>query len=340
MAKTRMRYGKLAAGLAAASVLGACSGAGFKGASGGSSSRLAERSADAGDYQTSETLYRQAFEANPNSVEALVGLGRSYAGMGQYARAEQALNEASRRKPNDPQVLLELARTEISAGQPQAALANIDSALKRRPNDVQLLTARGIALDRLSRHAEAQATYRKGLQRDPTDFALLSNLGLSLGLSGQTSEGITILRELVRDGSATANTRGNLALVYGLAGREREASAALSDDMSPAAIQNNLAYYRQLRAALMKGKPIKLDQPAGTTAFRRDNSGDAGAGPGRPDADCIDEARERDRTGGAQDGPGRLRCAKDAAERGRADGRTQHRPDTVRAGEDHAACGC
>ena len=55
--------------------------------------------------------------ANPNSVDALVGLGRSYAGMGQYARAEQALNEANRRKPKDPAVLLELARTQLGAGQ-------------------------------------------------------------------------------------------------------------------------------------------------------------------------------------------------------------------------------
>ena len=224
--------------------------------------RLAERSADAGDFQTAETLYRQAFESNPGSVEALVGLGRSYAGLGQYARAEQALNEAKRRRPGDPDVLLELARTELGAGQAQAALANLDVAIRKRPRDVRIITARGIALDRLSRHAEAQATYRGGLERDPTDFALNSNLGLSLGLSGQTDAGIRILSELVRDGSANANTRGNLALVYGLAGREREARATLAGDLSPGAIQSNLGYYRELRAMLAKGKPIgNLGQP-------------------------------------------------------------------------------
>ncbi len=263
MARNRMRYRNLAAGVAVLSLLAGCSGGGgFTGASGSSSTRLADRSAAAGDFVTAETLYRQAFEANPNSIEALVGLGRSYAGMGQYARAEQALNEANRRKPKDPAVLLELARTQLGAGQAQAALANLDLALAKRPRDVQVITARGIALDRLSRHAEAQATYRDGLKRDPTDFALNSNLGLSLGLSGQTDAGIRILSELVRDGRANANTRGNLALVYGLAGREREAKATLARDLSPNAIQNNLAYYRELRAMLVKGKPIgNLGQP-------------------------------------------------------------------------------
>ena len=125
------------------------------------------------------------------------------------------------------------------------------------------MTARGIALDRLSRHAEAQEVYKRGLTKNPTDFALLSNLGLSYGLSGKTDEGIRILRELVRDGAATANTRGNLALVYGLAGREREAQAALAGDLSGAQIQNNLAYYRELRGMLLAGRPIgNIDQPA------------------------------------------------------------------------------
>ncbi len=257
MASFPTRRARLAAGVAVAALVAACAGGGT-----GSQARLAERSADAGDYQTAETLYRQAFDANPNSVDALIGLGRSYAGMGQYNRAEQALAEANRRRPNDPAVMLELARTELGAGQTEAAMANLDAGLKRRPHDVGLLTARGIALDRMSRHAEAQAAYREGLKHDPTDFALLSNLGLSLGLSGQTDQGITILRDLVRDPQANANTRGNLALVYGLAGREGDAKAALAGDLSSSQIQSNLVYYRELRGLLLKGRPITLDRPA------------------------------------------------------------------------------
>lgn len=258
---------RLAAGLAALSLLGACNG-GLGGAGAASPSRLAERSADAGDFQTAATLYQQAFDADPTSVEALVGLGRAYAGLGQFSRAEQALNEANRRRPRDPEVLLELARTALGAGQPQAALADVDLALARRPKDIRLLTAKGIALDRLSRHAEAQEIYRAGLQYDPTDFALLSNLGLSLGLSGQTGEGITILRELARDPAAGPTTRGNLALVYGLAGQDREAAAVLATDLGGAQVKNNLAYYRELRSMLLKGKPIGGFESAPATTRR------------------------------------------------------------------------
>jgi Flp pilus assembly protein TadD len=285
MSETNARYGRLITLLAAGSLLGACA-QGMGGSGKGSSVRLAERSADAGDFQTAATFYQQAFDANPRSVEALVGLGRSYTGLGQYARAEQALVEAQNRRPGDPEVLLELARTQLASGQAEAALGNLDVALRKRPRDVQIITARGIALDRLSRHAEAQETYRRGLAIDPTNFVLMSNLGLSLGLSGQTGEGITILRELVRDGAATANTRGNLALVYGLAGREREASATLAVDLSPSQIQNNLAYYRSLREMLRQGRPIgNLDAPGQKPAAKpRGNA--VGKAPAAPAAEA------------------------------------------------------
>jgi Flp pilus assembly protein TadD len=250
------RRAGLLAVLAAMAISGCASGPFSRGPEPGSPLRLAERAAAAGDHQTSATLYRQAFEADPRSIDALVGLGRSYAGLGQFARAEQALLGARARRPRDPRILLELARVQIGAGKPQAALENLDAARARAPRDLEIVTARGVALDRLSRHAEAQAAYREGLAFDPTNFALLSNLGLSYGLGGAPERGIGVLRELVRDAEANAQTRGNLALVYGLAGREREAAATLGGDLAAAQIEQNLAYYRELRTLLRQGRPI------------------------------------------------------------------------------------
>lgn len=238
-------------------ILSACAGgAGGGGSEAALSLRLADRAVAGGDFQTAATFYRQAFEQNPRSREALVGLGRAYSGMGQHVRGEQALLEASRRRPNDPQVLLELARIQISAGKALEALANLEEAAAHAPDDLDIIVARGIALDRLSRHAEAQEHYGRGLARDPTHFALLSNLGLSLGLSGRGEDGIMILRDLVRDPSATATTRGNLALLYALTGHEREARTVLASDLTPDQIDQNIAYYRELRSLLMQGWPI------------------------------------------------------------------------------------
>ena len=80
--------------------------------------------------QTAAAFYQQAFDANPNSVEALVGLGRSYTGLGQYARAEQALVEArepaAERPGRDARARAHPDRLRASA---TAALGNLDVAL-------------------------------------------------------------------------------------------------------------------------------------------------------------------------------------------------------------------
>jgi Flp pilus assembly protein TadD len=264
---------RLIAATAVAALLAGCSATGGPNfGRSGSSSSIAEKAADAGDYSTAAALYQAALVSNPQSVDPLIGLGRSYTGLGQYERAEQALQEANTRRPRDPDILLELARTQLAGGKPQAALANIEVASNRAPRNLQVTTAHGIALDRLSRHPEAQAIYRDGLKRSPTDFALLSNLGLSLGLSGQTDEGIRILSELVRDPKAGSKTRGNLALVYGLAGKESEAAATLRPDLPPQQVQNNVAYYREMRALMRLGRPI------GNLHSRPWHDGDVGSG--------------------------------------------------------------
>lgn len=221
-----------------------------------SSLRLADSASAQGDHETAATLYRKEFTDNPDSIDALVGLGRSYRNLGQTRRGEQALREALSRREDDAEILLELGRTQLADGRAVEALGTLKRARAEAPRDLRIITARGIALDQLGRHDEAQTAYRKGLKIDPTDFALLSNLGLSRGLSGAPGAGIEILRELVRDSEATPRTRGNLALLYGLAGREREARATLAVDLEEARIDENIAYYRELRANIEAGRTV------------------------------------------------------------------------------------
>ena len=218
--------------------------------------RLADRAAAQGEHETAATLYQNAFSSNPDSVDALVGLGRSYRHLGQSRRGEQALREALARRGNDPGILLELGRTQLADGRSEEGLATLQRAHALAPRDLRIITAHGIALDQLGRHADAQREYQKGLRIDPTDFALLTNMALSRGLSGAPEAGIEILRELVRDTEATARTRGNLALLYGLAGREREARATLAVDLDDKAIDENMSYYRDLREVLRAGGTI------------------------------------------------------------------------------------
>lgn len=255
----RARTGRIGSTLCFVLITAGCSGVGAFSSGNDqdiSSLRLADRAAEQADYQTAAALYRREFAENPDSIDALVGLGRSYRNLGQAGRGEQALQEAAARVGDDPRILLELGRAQLANGRTREAIGTLSRALEQTPRNLRIITAYGIALDRISRHEDAQQVYQEGLRIDPTDFALLGNLALSRGLSGAPEEGIRILRELVRDSEADARTRGNLALLYGLAGREREARATLEGDLSEPEITENLSYYRELRELLFEGRAI------------------------------------------------------------------------------------
>ena len=85
-------------------------------------------------------FYQQAYDENPRSVEALVGLGRSYTGLGQYSpRAEQALLAARVAAAERPARCCSSSRaTQLAAGDPAGGAAETSTRRRgKRPNDVR-----------------------------------------------------------------------------------------------------------------------------------------------------------------------------------------------------------
>jgi Flp pilus assembly protein TadD len=134
----------------------------------------------------------------------------------------------------------------------------VDAALLKGKNlEAQVL--KGLILDALGDHSNAIEAYREGLKINPTDFTLLSNYGLSLALSGNSKQAISILSDLTKAPEANARTRGNLAIALGLNGEEALARKILSQDLSPTEIEDNIRYYRTLRAKLEARKTMVSD---------------------------------------------------------------------------------
>jgi Flp pilus assembly protein TadD len=211
---------------------------------------LAARAQEQGDHGTAIGLFNKQLASNPGSVKALVGLGRSYTELGQFARAQLSLDQAKERSPNDRNLQLEYARLYLATGAHDSALSAVDAALLKG-KDLNAYILKGLILDASGDHSNALAAYREALKINPTDFTLLSNYGLSLALSGNTSQAISILTDLTKAPEANARTRGNLAIALGLNGDEALARQVLSQDLSPSEIEDNIRYYRTLKAKLV-----------------------------------------------------------------------------------------
>ncbi|MDQ2065360.1 hypothetical protein Q9295_03155 [Xinfangfangia sp. CPCC 101601] len=218
--------------------------------------QVAEAAYSVGDYVESARLFELAATRHPNSVTALIGLGKSYAALGQFSRANNALMRASALGGRHPEVHNQLGNLALLELHPKQAIEHFDRALTLDRKNLAGLTGKAVSLDYLSRHAEAQDVYRSALQSYPTNFALLSNFALSQVLSGSIGQGTKLMEELLRDPSHGSTARANLAIAYALDGRERDARALLSGLMSDAEVAEALRHYARVRKEYLAGKPV------------------------------------------------------------------------------------
>ncbi|NPD17284.1 hypothetical protein HOY34_19025 [Xinfangfangia sp. D13-10-4-6] len=222
----------------------------------GETEQVAEAAWSVSDYEESARLFELAAARDPQSVTALVGLGKSYTALAQYNRAQNALFRARELNRRNPEVHNQLGNLALQEMHPKTAIEHFDEALRLDRTNLAALTGKAVSLDYLSRHAEAQDVYTRALQTWPTNFPLLSNYALSQVLGGSIGSGTRLMEELLRDPGRGDSVRANLAIAYALDGRSRDARAMLSGLMSDADIEASLRHYAAARQDYLAGKPI------------------------------------------------------------------------------------
>lgn len=209
--------------------------------------RIANTTRQGGDLASALSLYRRAHAMAPEDLAPLIAIGEVAYGLGEYEQSANAYDQAASRAPDNAQVQLGYGKTLISMDQPEKAIDHYQKAIAINPGDHRGYNGYGVALDMLGRHEEAQSQYTKGLSQAPDAVSLSNNLALSMAFDGHYEQAIQILNVLADDPLSTPRLRQNMALIYGLAGLEDKAAMMASKDLDPQGVENNLAYYRQLR---------------------------------------------------------------------------------------------
>jgi Flp pilus assembly protein TadD len=202
---------------------------------------LADRLKSEGNFSSAVAMYQQAAQANPGDVRPLLGMAESLLAMGSNADAAQAYGAALALQPNNLDALRGLGHARILLGQPQFALTQYQTALKVAPNDTRILNGLGVAQDMMGDHAAAQKIYHQVLTLDPANQSAKNNLALSMALAGDDAGAIKILEDVSKSPTATAVNRQNLALLYGVNGQMQQAAQASRADLSPDAVNRNMA---------------------------------------------------------------------------------------------------
>jgi Flp pilus assembly protein TadD len=167
-----------------------------------------------GQFNDSETWYKQALSRDPNSPEVLSGLlsiyliqkqpdkaiaavnqqialepnngafhgllGTVLLGKKDYAAAQVPLKKAIELNKKDVDAYVNLGRAQLGAGNVDDALATCNNGLHDNPNDYRFYMLLGSVYEKKSSLVEAQKAYQKALDVKPDDPMASNNLAYIL----------------------------------------------------------------------------------------------------------------------------------------------------------------
>lgn len=223
-----------------------------------------------GDYANAVSMFRRAAVVAPTEAVPLVAAGDTLREMGQANEAIVAYSAALDRNPHYPLALEGLAKAYLSTGKPELAQAPLETAYQDTPQNPKILLLMGVTADFSGNHPQAQADYAEGLKYQPADSALILDLALSLALSEDYDRAVSTLSPVANGANSTARERQTLALIYGLKGDRPAAERLARMDLSPAAVEHNMAYYDTLRRLPLEARSkAVLSASSGLQSERR-----------------------------------------------------------------------
>ncbi len=207
------------------------------------------------DYATATSYYRNLYRRDQTDVGAIVGLSRSLRHLRQAREAQAIILRALKETPKDRDLRAELGKVQLALGEPLKAidtLSRVDAEIEGKRWDIKIALA--IAYDRVGMYAQAERPYRLALKLSPENAVAMNNFALSLAQAGRLTEAVEILERAASLPEATSRMRQNLALLYAMQGDLTLAEQYVRRDMPPDIADQNMAYYRRLRADMASGE--------------------------------------------------------------------------------------
>jgi predicted Zn-dependent protease len=127
----------------------------------------------------------------PRDVDALYGLGMSYAMVGRTKEAISYLSEALKVSPKDAYILRELGMAYFQAQEVDKALDLLQDAIQTFPHDTSILYYLAQGSEEKGRWDDALSFYQRALESDPKRVEIFYNLGVvyeKKGLLGLSHE--------------------------------------------------------------------------------------------------------------------------------------------------------
>ena len=190
-------------------------------------------------------ICRRITATGRRSAAVLTCEGDALAALQRTDQADTAYTVALLQDPDSEDALMGLGRLRLSSD-PKRAEALFLRVTAIDPRHAAALNDLGVARDMQGRHADAQTAYGQAIAADPDMRSAQVNLALSLALAGRPADGLRMLTPIANGPDATARERHDLAAILAMQGQTDEAARLLSPDLQGADLDAALAGYRAL----------------------------------------------------------------------------------------------
>ena len=158
--------------------------------------------------------YQQSLQADPEYVEAYLGLARLNTGLRDYAGAARIYELALEFEPNNERVAEELGKLRFIEGQFDAATALFQQVLNSNPYAMAAYNGLGLCYSNSGQYDNAYLTYQQALAIEPESTLIRNSLGTLYMAQGESEKAIRQFQELLRIEPENVEVRNNLGTLY------------------------------------------------------------------------------------------------------------------------------
>jgi tetratricopeptide (TPR) repeat protein len=211
-------------------------------------------------YDQAQTSFEQALRDDPNSAEALYGLGSVYLKLEKRAEAQNAFERATKLKPAYPDTLPNawnnLGLIATKQGNTREAIGYFQHALRVSPNHLIALDNLGNAYRQQKQWDQARDAFDHALSVNPRDAEANYGLGMVYAQNDDTDHAYEYLQKALQQRPDYPEALNNLGVLYLRTGRRDEAVKSFEEciRVAPGFDQS---YLNLARVHALEGEPDK-----------------------------------------------------------------------------------
>ena len=213
-----------------------------------------------GYMDQSEASFRIALRDDPQSAEALYGIGSVYLEQQKTVEAQESFKGALKLRASYPDTLANswnnLGLLAAREGRMGEAIGYLQEALKLSPDHLIALNNLGSAYRQQKRWDDARKTYDRALQVNPNDVEANYGLGMVFAQNDDTARAFDSLQKALKLRPVYPEALNNLGILYLRTERRDEAVASFEEciRLAPAFDQS---YLNLARVYAIEGTPDK-----------------------------------------------------------------------------------